>query len=126
MQRCRHAHEAPLLVEAQVSHGIEELLPLDVERIGANPKCSRRGIYRGPATASIALAVVFKRQARRQAAAELPRVSGADDAVWRSVVAKPRPRKGVGSLEVHVEERPHAAGREAGKLDEPTRVAEDD
>src|SRR5262249_51873402 len=39
VQRCRRANEAPRLVEAQVKHGIEELLPLDVERVGANPKC---------------------------------------------------------------------------------------
>src|SRR5260370_42577046 len=84
MQRCRNAHEAPLLVETQVNHGIEELCPLVVERVGANPKYRRGGIYRGSATASIAFAVVFKREARRQAAAELPGVSSADDAVGRS------------------------------------------
>src|SRR5258708_29809786 len=86
VQRRRHAHEAPLLVEAHVSHGIEELLPLVVERVGAKPKCGRGGIYRGSATARIALGVVFKRDIPRQAAAELPGISGADAAVGRSVV----------------------------------------
>src|SRR5207244_3782803 len=116
--------EAPRLVEAQVGHRIEERLPLVVERVGAEAKCSRGGINRGSATAGIALAVVFKREARRQAAAELPRVSGAYDAVGRSVVVHPGAQEGIGSLEVQVEERSHAAYREAGKLDEPTRVTE--
>src|SRR6266478_790895 len=142
MQCCRRAHEAPRLVEAKVEHGIEELLPLVVEDVVANRKWSRRHdsrhspydphcvrpskakIHRGPATAGIALAVVFKRDAPRQAAAELPRVSGADDAVGRSVGGKPPSRKRIGSLEVQVEERPHAARREAGKLEEPARVTE--
>src|SRR5262249_50635330 len=113
----------PLLVEAQVSHGIEELLPLDV---GGEVAPNRKSICRRSATAGIALAVVFNRQARRQAAAELPRVSGADDAVGRSVVVHPRSQERIGRLEVQGEERPHAAYREAGKLDKRTRVAERD
>src|SRR5262249_10413864 len=46
VQRSRHAHEAPLLVEAQVSHGIEEFLPLEAERVGGSAGVDRKCINR--------------------------------------------------------------------------------
>src|SRR5258708_18933747 len=105
VERHRPAHEAPRLVEAQVSDRIEELLPLVVECVGTDPKCTSLGeIYRGPATAGIALAVIFEREARRQTAAELPCVSGAYDAVRLSLAAKPLPPARLGSVDAHPDE----------------------
>src|SRR5262249_23531360 len=70
MERCRHAHEAPGLVEAHVKHGIEELWSLGIDRLTgksanakptrANAKPTRAEVYRGPGAAGVSLAVVFK------------------------------------------------------------------
>src|ERR1700752_3630328 len=100
MEREGGAHKSPALIEADVEDGIEELLTLVVRPHGAEPErgghvaladwtASAGEVDGGPAATAGSPARILKREARRQAAAELPRIGKARNADGRRVAAEP-------------------------------------
>src|SRR5215467_1692574 len=127
MGRDRYAGKTPLLIDAKVEDGIEDLLPFDIHDATRIKRCGRSSndaarsqIGGGATVAACCKTTVLQREARRDAAAELPRIGNTRDAVRRGVTAHTLTGEGVSTLEVHIEERPHAARRKPGELQEGT------
>src|SRR5215475_7154967 len=123
------ADKSPRLIEAEVEDGIEELLALVVWPYGAEPErgghvawtdrsASAGEVDSGPPAAPGAEPAFLERKARGEAAAELQRVGNAGDADGTGVAAEALRGDRISAGVDHVEERPDAARREAGELQE--------
>src|SRR6202521_1861855 len=127
MQRRGELTRAPALIDAQRKDGVEEYLALVV--VGFAGDCERwrcgranasagADVDRRPAATARRPAAVLKRQGRRQAGAELPRIAKTVNADLVGLIAGARIGDGIGIGRDDVEKRTDAARRRPGELNE--------